>query len=147
MKLSTKVRYGLRAMLDLAKHAGASPVLLKDVAERQNISGSYLANIFSSLVAAKLVVSKRGSRGGFNLARGASRIKLSEIVGAIEGHITLVECIADPQKCVKTETCALRIVWARMAKAMSEVLESITLQGLIKLDEAKTGKSAKMYYI
>ncbi len=147
MKLSTKIRYGLRAMLDIAKRDAEGTVLLRDVAERQDISGSYLANIFSSLVAAKLVVSKRGSRGGFNLAREASCIKLSEIAEAIEGHIALVDCIADPRKCVKTETCALRIVWARMERAMSEVLESITLQELIKLDEAKTGKSAKMYYI
>ncbi|MBA3065920.1 Rrf2 family transcriptional regulator, partial [bacterium] len=110
MKLSTKIRYGLRAMLDIAKHDAKGLVLLKDVAERQNISGSYLANIFASLVAAQLLNSKRGSRGGFNLARGASRIKLSEITEALEGNISLVECIADPGKCVKTKTCAARVV-------------------------------------
>ncbi|MBA3052043.1 MAG: Rrf2 family transcriptional regulator [Candidatus Omnitrophota bacterium] len=147
MKLSTKLRYGVRGMLDLAKQDGKGTVLLKDIAARQSISESYLANIFGPLVGAKLVVSKRGCRGGFNLGRKASKIKLSEIAAVIDGPISLVDCISKAESCKKISSCAVRVVWARMEKALNEVLESITLQELVRIDADKTGKLAKMYHI
>ena len=147
MKLSTKVRYGVRAMLDLAKQDDKVPVLLRDIAKRQNISASYLANIFSALVSSGLVVSKRGSRGGFNLGRKASKIKLSEIASVIDGPISLVDCVTGPDDCMKSSSCAVRVVWARMERALKQVLESITLQELVKIDADKTGKLARMYHV
>ena len=99
MKLSTKGRYAMRAMLDLSLHYGEGPILLKDIAKREHISESYLEQIILSLKAAGLVNSTRGARGGFILTRPPSQIRLIEVMQVSEGSLVPVECVSDPEVC------------------------------------------------
>ena len=147
MKLSTKGRYSTRAMLELALHYGGAPVLLKDIAERQQISERYLEQLVGPLTAAGLVKSTRGPRGGFTLAKPPSQIKLSEIIQISEGSISPVECVDDSRACSLAARCVTRDVWAEMGRAMSRVLESTTLQKLVERQREKDYPEAGMYHI
>lgn len=141
MKISTKGRYATRAMLDLALHYGKTPVLLKDISSRQGISLRYLEQIISPLIAAKLVVSVRGPKGGVRLARPPQKIKLSEVIQVLEGPISPVECVENPGSCTRATACATRDVWADLALAMQGVLSSVTLKDLVdRQDKKKAGR-------
>jgi len=131
MKLSTRVRYGARALVDLAMHYGDGPQLIKEVARRQEVSQHYLEQIVIVLKAAGLVKSVRGARGGISLAKPPSQTTLSEIVRVLEGSSAPVECVDDPSLCSRSPTCAMRDVWAEMKTAIDGVLESKTLQDMI----------------
>ncbi|MDD5288589.1 MAG: RrF2 family transcriptional regulator [Dehalococcoidales bacterium] len=137
MKLSTKGRYAMRAMLDLAQHYSEGLVLVKDVAKRQEISERYLEHLFISLKTAGLVKSVRGAHGGFTLARQPSEIKLLEVVQVCEGPLTLMECVMDAGLCPRSSRCATRDVWRELQSAMDGVLGSMTLQDLIERQQAK----------
>lgn len=147
MKLSTKGQYGARAMVDLAIHYGEGPVLLKDIARRQQISERYLEHLVVALKVAGLVNSMRGARGGFSLAKPPSQIRLSEIIQTVEGSIAMVECVDDPKVCSRADLCVTRDIWTEMKKAMSGVLESTTLQDLVERQREKQKPEAVMYYI
>jgi len=147
MKLSTKGRYGARAMLDLALHYGEGPVLLKDIAKRQQISERYLEHLIVSLKVGGLVNSMRGARGGFTLAKPPSQIRLSKIIQIVEGSIAPVECVDDPKICSRAGHCVTRDIWAEMKKAMYGVLESITLADLVQRQREKEKSEAVMYHI
>ncbi|MDH4269892.1 MAG: Rrf2 family transcriptional regulator, partial [Dehalococcoidia bacterium] len=99
MKLSTKGRYGLRALLDLALHQDEGLVLLKDIARRQEVSLPYLGHLVAPLIAAGLVKSTRGARGGVLLLKPPAEVKLTEIVQLLEGSIGPVDCVDDPKSC------------------------------------------------
>jgi Rrf2 family protein len=137
MKLSTKGRYGTRALLEMARHYGEGPMLLKDIAERQQISLQYLEHLIGPLVGAGLVKTTRGFKGGVWLARSPAEIKLSETMQILEGDITPVECINNPDACTRSQTCATRDVWDEMKQAMYGVLDSTTLEDLVKRQEVK----------
>lgn len=128
MKLSTRTRYGTKAMLDLAIHYAQGPILLKLIAMREGISESYLENLMTGLKTAGLVRTVRGPQGGHFLARPPSQIKLSEIVIALEGPIALVDCIDDARLCYRSPSCVTRDVWQDLNKAITAVLERITLE-------------------
>jgi len=147
MKLSTKGRYAVRAMVDVAMHYGEAPVILRGVAERQQISMHYLENIFVRLGAAGLVRSIRGAQGGFTLAKPPSQIKLSEIVQTLEGPIAPVQCVDDATACERASFCATRDIWVEMGTAMSKVLESVSLQDLAERQRKKEQPEAPIYYI
>ena len=147
MKLSTKGRYAMRAMLDLAQHYGEGLVLLKDVARRQELSERYLEHLFLTLTAAGLVNSVRGARGGFQLTRPPSEVKLIDIVRTCEGQLSVVECIADPASCHRSARCATRDMWVELQMAMDGVLESLTLQDLVERQHHKEQVATKMYNI
>ena len=147
MRLSTKGRYGVRAMLDLALHYGEGSVLLKDIARRQQISERYLEHLLVALKVAGLVNSIRGARGGFTLAKPPSQIRVSEIVQIVEGSIGPVECVDDPKVCSRADHCVTRDIWAEMKKAMIEVLESTSLQDLVQRHREKAKPETLMYYI
>ena len=132
MKLSTRVRYGTRALLDIAQHRGDKPVLLRDIAKRQQVSRNYLEQILGQLKAAGLVRSIRGVRGGFVLTKPPSEIKLSEIFLALEGPISLVECVEDANICERVGTCATRKLWKELSALITDVLGSKTLQDLME---------------
>ena len=131
MKLSTRARYGTRALLDLAMHSDQEPVPLKDISRRQDISLHYLEHIIAPLVAAGILKSLRGVQGGISLARPPHEIKLSEVVNLLEGSISPVECIQSPDACSRSGYCATRDIWAELAEAMNGVLESTTLADLV----------------
>lgn len=132
MKLSTRARYGTRALLDIARHQGKKPVQLKDIASRQNISLHYLEHIITPLVSAGIVRSTRGARGGLQLIRQPGELKLSEVVKLLEGTITPVECVSNPKSCSRSDLCVTRQVWSEMKKAIDETLNSITLQDMLE---------------
>ena len=147
MKLSTKGRYGTRALLDLALHWGEGPVLLKDIARRQEISPSYLEHLIAPLIAGGIVRSTRGAKGGISLARPPEEIRLSEVVQLLEGSIAPVECVNNPGVCSRSELCVTRDIWTKLKRAMNEVLESTTLQDLVEQQKRKERPEEVMYYI
>ena len=147
MKLSTKGQYAVRAMLDLALHYGEGPVLLKDVAKRQEISERYLEHLITPLKTAGLVKSARGAHGGFTLAKPPSEIKLADIIQITEGPIAVKECVDNPKACLRVPLCATRDIWSEVNRAINEVLESTTLQGLVEQQRKKEQPETAMYYI
>ena len=147
MKLSTKGRYGMRAMLDLAQHYDDGLVLVKDVARRQEVSERYLEHLFLSLKTAGLVKSVRGAHGGFTLARAPDKIKLMDIINVSEGPLALVDCVVDASVCSRSSLCATRYLWHELQSAMGEVLGNLTLQDLIERQQIKEQPSASMYNI
>ena len=118
MKLSTKGRYGMRAMLDLAQHYDDGLVLEKDVARRQEVSERYLEHLFLSLKTTGLVKSVRGARGGFALAKAPDKIKLMDIISVCEGPLALVDCVVDASVCPRSSLCATRDLWRELQSAM-----------------------------
>ena len=147
VKLSTKGRYGTRALLDLALHWRKEPVPLKDIALRQEISLHYLEHLIAPLIGAGIVGSTRGARGGVQLARPPQEIKLSEVIQLLEGSTAPVECINNPESCPRYDLCATRDTWAEMKKAIDGVLESTTLQDLVDRQKDKEQPAKAMYYI
>ncbi len=137
MKLSTRARYGARALLDIALHEQGKPILLRDVAQREQISLPYLEHLITPLVAAGMVRSTRGARGGIQLAKPPQDIKLGEVVELLEGSIDLVECIDNPGYCSRSNACVTREVWGELREAMNRVLESITLNDLMERQRRK----------
>lgn len=147
MKLSTKVRYGTRAMLDLARYYGNNPVLLKDIAKRQEISVKYLDHILSSLKAAGLVKTQRGAKGGYILNRHPSKITISQIVEILDGPLELVGCVSNKDFCHRVNFCVMRNIWQELGKAMEVVLKTTTLEDLVIKDKRKRKVPSSMYYI
>ncbi|HNS19413.1 MAG TPA: Rrf2 family transcriptional regulator [Sedimentisphaerales bacterium] len=132
MKLSTRTRYGMRAIIELAQHEDKRPLQLKTIAERQDISVKYLEQLMSLLRSAGFVRSVRGSKGGYTLGRPADQITLSEIFRCLEGAVTTAECVDEESYCARSADCAARDVWIRVEKAIQDVLGSIRLSDLIR---------------
>jgi Rrf2 family protein len=139
MKISTRARYGMRAMLDIASNSDGGLVLLRDVASRQDISKRYLEHMMTQLREAGLVISTRGASGGYRLARDPADIRLDEIFEALEGEIAPVDCVKDSSGCDRAEDCATRRLWCEIAQAMRSVLAGQTLADLLaRSQEAET---------
>ncbi|MCJ7652445.1 MAG: Rrf2 family transcriptional regulator [Actinobacteria bacterium] len=137
MKFSTRARYGMRAMLDLAVNGEGELVLLKEIAERQGISKRYLEHMMTLLRNKGLVVAERGARGGYRLARRPEEIRLDEIFTALEGEIAPVECVRDVSICDRAGGCVVRDLWCDMTRAMKGVLAGETLADLRRRWERK----------
>jgi Rrf2 family protein len=133
--------------LDLALYGGKEPVPLKDIAQRQQISLLYLEHLIVPLVAAGMIRSTRGARGGVRLARSPQEIRLNEVIELLEGSIVAVDCVGDPKSCPRSELCVTRDIWSELKKAMDGVLESTTLQDLVERQKGKEQPVEKMYYI
>jgi Rrf2 family protein len=146
MKLSTRTRYGMRLMLELAHKYGKGPVFLKEIAKQEAISMKYLSLIIIPLKAAGFVHSTRGAYGGYTLAKAPSEINLKEVVDILEGDTSLVDCIKDPFACPRVNTCASRDVWEIVSKKIAETLHSMTLETLAGMSREKAGKGI-MYHI
>ena len=147
MKLSTKGRYGSRFMLDLAINAGKGPILLKDIARRQEISEGYLEHLIRPLKAAGLVNSTRGVHGGYMLAKDTAQITLGDVVRAIEGNMDIVECVATPESCHRTTFCVTRDVWNKISSMIKDLLNSYTLQDMVHMYQHKRESHPLMYSI
>ncbi len=147
MKLSTKGRYGTRALLELALHQGAGPILVKDVAQRQEIPLQYLEHLMTPLIRGGIVRSARGARGGVWLAKLPQEIRLSEVIQLLEGSIAPAECVINPEVCSRSRLCVTRDIWSEMKEAMNGVLESTTLQDLVERHRKKEQPQPAMYYI
>ncbi len=138
MKVSTKGRYGTRIMLELALQHNKRPVLLREMSERQGISVKYIHFLISFLKRGGLVKSVRGPKGGYILARAPSKISLREIVQTLEGTLSPVDCVDDPDFCDRTNFCGAHEVWKKLNRAILKVLDSLTLKDLLKMDYAKS---------
>lgn len=138
MKISTKGRYALRLMLDLALHDNAAPVRIKDIAARQEISDKYLEQIISSLNKAGYVKSIRGPQGGYKLAKVPSYYTVGMILRLTEGSLAPVACLDDEvNQCLRQESCATLEVWKRLDDAIKGVVDTITLADLVEWQEEK----------
>lgn len=146
MKLSTKGRYGVTALYELAMHYGEGTVSLKSIAHNQGISENYLEQLISTLRQAGLVKSVRGAQGGYQLSRPPEEITIGEIITTMEGPIALVDCLLASgdelaEYCDRSGQCVTRGVWEKVCDSISAVLNAITLQDLLRDGEAmRSGK-------
>jgi len=132
VKLSTKMRYGTRAMLDLALQGDSGPISLKDVAKRQAVSLKYLERLLDSLQAAGLVRAVRGPHGGYQLSKPPKEVNLRQIYEVLEGPEALVDCTIDPRACPRCDICVTQHVWAQMYQACMDILASTSLDDLVQ---------------
>ncbi len=147
MRLSTKGRYGVRALVDIALHNDGGPVMLKDIAQRQGISAQYLEHLVAPLIRAGVLRSIRGPRGGIALARPPEEITLSWAIQVLEGSVAPVECVDNPAVCARSGQCAARDVWSDIKGAVMGVLESVTLKDLMDRQKAKVSPRSETYTI
>jgi len=137
MKLSTRTRYAMRLLVDLALHHNEQPVTLKDIARRQEISLYYLQHLITPLITGDIILAARGTGGGVSLCCPPGEIRLSEIVRLLDGPIAPVGCVTNPDICTRSGSCVTRDVWCDMKKAIDGVLEFTTLQDLVERQRSK----------
>lgn len=132
MRISTKGRYGLRVLLDVAMNQARGPVILRDIAKRQAISEKYLWQVINPLKGAGLVNSARGARGGYTLAKDAAQISVLDVVSTLEGPVSVVDCVETPESCNRSSVCVTRGVWGEIEARLREVMAKITLAELMQ---------------
>jgi Rrf2 family protein len=149
MKLSTKGKYGLEAMVDLAVHASEGPISLKSVSARQKLPENYLEQLFLTLRRDKLVESVRGAQGGYSLARPAEKITVLDVLNALEGPLAPVSCAVEKDGgCERYRTCASRVLWEKIRDALDTTAASITLSELVEKYMEESLKEHEIeYYI
>jgi len=147
MKISTRGRYGVRLMLELAAHYGKETVTLRQISKDQCISEKYLWHLVPPLKTAGLLRSGRGAHGGYSLAKPPSRITLKDVVTAVEGPLFPTLCAGDPSSCKRSASCASRDIWEEIGKKVGQILSSVTLDELAQRQNNKAKKATGMYYI
>lgn len=142
MRLSTKSRYGLRALFDIAYNSGTLPSQIQDISRRQEISPRYLEQIFQNFKRSGILKSKRGPNGGYYLARGPEAITLKEIIQSAEGDIALVDCVTGKVSkrkkgdCPANGSCVTQTVWQEATERLNEYFDSVTLKTLCEKGQA-----------
>ena len=138
MKISTKGRYGLRALIDLAQYSEIEPVSISSIATRQAISEGYLEQLMSMLKKAGLIKSIRGAGGGYVLARDMSEISVGDVLRALEGSLQPVECAAFSQEesCEASGGCVTKYVWQRINESINRTVNDISIKQLV--EESRT---------
>ncbi|MTI66459.1 MAG: Rrf2 family transcriptional regulator [Firmicutes bacterium] len=132
MRLSTKGRYGLKAMFELALHSGEGPIPLKDIAESQNISEHYLEQLVATLRRAGYVNSVRGAQGGYLLSKEPKNITVGDVIRCLEGQIAPAECVMkDAADCNRESYCVTQTVWRKIRDSVNEVIDNTTLQDMV----------------
>jgi len=131
VKLSTRARYALRMMVELARRQDAEPVSLSEVAETNSLPKRYLDQLALGLKASALITSVRGRGGGYRLTRPAGEITVGEVTRATIGPINVVDCVHRPRTCTRSEDCEFRWVYERVNRQVTEVLDGITLADLV----------------
>lgn len=137
MKISTKGRYALRLMLDLAQNGAGTPISIKDIAKRQQISDKYLEQIIAILNKAEYVKSIRGAQGGYLLTREPKEYTVGMILRLTEGSLAPVACVDEEVGCEKMQDCATIFVWKKMNEAINQVVDGITLQDLLENEQKR----------
>lgn len=133
MKLSTKGRYGLRALIDLAQYSEQEAVSISSISQRQNISESYLEQLVAKLRKAGLVTSIRGAQGGYRLAKPADSISVGDILRALEGNLQAVECSAQTDEgCQGADLCVTKYVWQRINESIAKTVDEMMLDQLVE---------------
>ena len=131
MKLSTRGRYGIHAMYDLAVNVDGGPQSIKSIAERQDIPEAYLEQLIAVLKREGLVLSVRGAQGGYKLARAPGEITVGDVLRALEGSLNLVDCLEEGNVCGNACACPSRIVWQKVRDGLGAIVDGITLQDMI----------------
>lgn len=144
MKISTKGRYGLKALIDIAMYSNSEVVTLKSISERQNISEGYLEQIFSSLRKSGLVIGRKGAQGGYTLSKAAATITIGEILRILEGDLSLVD-VSSTNAVDTLEKCINENLWNVINKNINDYFDSITLEDLVT--KYKREVSNVMYFI
>lgn len=149
LKLSTKGRYGVTAMFDLAVRYGQGPISIKEISERQFISEPYLEQLFASLRKAGLISSIRGAQGGYILAYHPEDIKVGDIIRVLEGPIAPTHCVNEDDSflCEKSNICVTRDIWLKLRDSINDVIDEISLADMVDNYEKKLNNKAYMYYI
>ena len=147
MKLSTKGRYGLRAMLDLAINSRGEHVALYSIAERQGLSVQYLEQMFSTLRKAGLVKSVKGAGGGYSLSDSPSKITVGAVLRALEGNISIVSDLDDGEKQNNLEKCIRSSLWTRIDESTNQIIDAVTLQDLAEESLKMDSEGHLMFYI
>lgn len=140
MKMSTRARYAIRALIDIAANANGKPVLLRDVARRQEISRMYLERVVAPLILAGILRSERGPGGGVRLVKETQEVTLTQIVLLTEGSLAPVECVDDVSYCSRHRACVTRELWSDLRYAVTQYLDSITLEDLVQRHKKKIGE-------
>ena len=131
MRLSTRGRYGTRLMVDLAQHYADGPIPLAAIAKRQDLSAKYLEQLIILLKGAGLIRSVRGRRGGYMLARKPEEISVGEIVETLEGRLSVVDCVLEPELCYRAIECPTRDIWVGMTEMIKQQLFSLSLGNIV----------------
>ena len=134
MKLSTKGKYGLRAMIDLAKYSEEEPVSITSISDRQGISERYLEQLMGLLKKSGLVKSIRGAGGGYMLAKPLGDISVGDVLRALEGTLELVDCpgLIEEEGCKSADNCVTKYVWKRINDSIYQTVEEIKLDQLVE---------------
>lgn len=132
MKLSTRGRYGIHAMYDLALNANGGPQSIKAIAEREAIPEAYLEQLIAVLKREGLVNSTRGAQGGYMLARRPEEITVGDVLRALEGGLSLVDCLDEEDVCGKSCACPSRIVWMKLRDGLNAIVDGITLRDMLE---------------
>ena len=135
MQLSTKARYAARAMMELAICYGQGPTLLKNIAQKQNISEKYLEQLMAPLRASGLIYTMRGNKGGYVLGREPKHITLYEIINIVEGSLAPVPCVDKVEMCQRWERCATRQIWVKLKERLVAELQAINLADMAQSQE------------
>ncbi len=138
MKISTKGRYGLRILLDLALHGSGHPRMIRDIAESQQISEKYISRLIINLRQAGLVRSVRGAGGGYFLARKPESVSILEVIEVMEGPLALIDCVGRDDKCVRSQDCIAREAWTELNAGIKDVFSGMTIRNV--LDRQKPGR-------
>jgi Rrf2 family iron-sulfur cluster assembly transcriptional regulator len=139
MRLSTKAQYAVRAMVSLNLHGDGTPVSIRDISAREDISLQYLEQLFAKLRRGKIVDSVRGPGGGYVLARAAAEIRMDEIIDSVEETLVPVSCMDESGQCACADKCVTQSVWQGLAERIRHFLASITLEDLTREAKAKSG--------
>ena len=131
MMISTKGRYALRIMVDLALHDGDEPVSVREIAQRQDISSKYMEQIISVLTRSGLLRSVRGAQGGYHLAKTPEELTVGMILRATEGELAPAECVMNDVPCGRPNECSTRLVFEKVYRAINNVIDNVTLSELI----------------
>jgi Rrf2 family protein len=149
MKISTKGRYGLRALLDLAANSASGHVALNSIAERQQVSENYLEQVFSQLRKAGLVKSVKGAQGGYTVSGSLANITIGQVLRTLEGDLSVVEngTELDPGLCNKADEIINTMVWRRIDESIAKVVDKVTLEELIIESKLLQSSESMMYFI
>ena len=138
MKISTKGRYGLRAVIDIAIHGDSEPVSLSDIAVREDISVSYLEQLIAKLRRADIVTSVRGAKGGYSLAKPKNEISVGDVLRALEGDLAPVNCSEVIENGSPSKQCVSKLVWQRISESINNAVDSLMISDL--LEESNSDK-------
>jgi Rrf2 family transcriptional regulator, cysteine metabolism repressor len=148
MKISTKGRYGLRSIVDLAVNSAGDHVPLNSIAERQNVSENYLEQVFSTLRKAGLVKSIKGAQGGYILSKRMSSITVGDVLRALEGDLSVIDGTSESKNASQNmEQCLSKNVWEKINESINSIVDSITIEDLVNEYKKLNGNEALMFYI